>query len=180
LDQVGRSDDHEHTNTHQEFTMKAPSFALTQSLAQRQPADWVMRTGQAVTLCPRAAGVLRVTQGRAWATIDLDRWSPLADAGDHFVVLGQDLHVRAGQRVVLEAWPLTGQASIQLQWLPVATGLACSHWQSRVVEPLHDLGRGLALVARASARLLSGLAGYGDFLLAGRGRVLRGLESNAP
>jgi hypothetical protein len=29
-------------------------------------------------------------------------------------------------------------------------------------------------------RLLAGLAGFGDYLVAGRGRVLRGLESNAP
>ena len=94
-----------------------------------------LSVSEALTLCPCEPGVLRVTQGRMWATIDLDRSRTLADAGDHFVVPGQDLHLRAGQRVVLEAWPVQGQASIQWQWLPVATAAA------------HRYGLGRALVA---------------------------------
>ena len=43
-----------------------------------------------------------------------------------------------------------------------------------------DRARTSRLVARALWRLLGGLAGYTDFLTAGCGRVLRGLESNAP
>jgi Protein of unknown function (DUF2917) len=118
LDRVGRSDDHQHTNTHQEFTMQAAHQApsLVRSLS----------VSEALTLCPREPGVLRVTQGRIWATIDLDRSRTFADAGDHFVVPGQDLYLRAGQRVVLEAWPVQGQTSIQWQWLPVATPMATS------------------------------------------------------
>ena len=79
-----------------------------------------LSASEALTLCPHEPGVLRVTQGRMWATIDLDSSSPVADAGDHFVVPGQDLRLRTGQRVVLEAWPVQGQTSIQWQWLPVA------------------------------------------------------------
>ena len=91
---------------------------------------YLLSVFKAITLCPREAGVVRVTQGRMWATMDLDSGSPVADAGDHFVAPGQDLHLRAGQRVVLEAWPAKGQASIQWQWLPVATPVstfAASH-----------------------------------------------------
>jgi len=48
------------------------------------------------------------------------------------------------------------------------------------VDPVCDIGHGMALVARAMWRLVAGLAGYAEYLTAGRGRVLRGLESNAP
>jgi hypothetical protein len=150
LDHVGRSDDHEHTSTHQEFTMQA---------AHHTPSHVdSISVSEALTLCPREPGVLRVTQGRMWATIDLDRNSPVADAGDHFVAPGQDLHLRAGQRVVLEAWPVQGQTSIQWQWLPATREMGCGRWQNRVAEPLHDLGRVLVLVVRATARLVSARA----------------------
>jgi hypothetical protein len=120
----------------------------------------VLHHGQALSLRPRVAGVFRVTQGRAWATLDVDRTSPVSYAGDHFVMPGQDLVLRAGQRVVLEAWPVEGDDAIALQWMPAAQQGSGSRWQASVVEPLHDLGRGLALVVRASLRLVRGLAGY--------------------
>ena len=142
--------------------------------------SWKLPHGHAVTLKPRTAGVLQVVSGRAWATLDVARHTPLADAGDHFVALGHDLPLRAGQRVVVEAWPYHGQDSVRLQWVPLPESGAASRWQATVVEPARDIGDGLALVARSMLRLLAGLAGFGDYLVAGRGRVLRGLESNAP
>ena len=142
--------------------------------------SWKLPHGHAVTLKPRTAGVLQVVSGRAWATLDVARHTPLSDAGDHFVALGHDLPLRAGQRVVVEAWPYHGQDSIRLQWVPLPESGAASRWQATVVEPARDIGYGLALVARSMLRLLAGLAGFGDYLVAGRGRVLRGLESNAP
>jgi hypothetical protein len=147
-------------STQQEFTMQALSPALSPSLSQPLQASWALRSGQALSLRPRAAGVFRVTQGRAWATLDVDRRSPASDTGDHFVMPGQDLVLRAGQRVVLEAWPVEGDDAIALQWMPAAQQGSGSRWQASVVEPLHDLGRGLALVVRASLRLVRGLAGY--------------------
>jgi hypothetical protein len=143
-------------------------------------APWALPKGSAVTLRPRTAGVLRVVSGRAWATLDVSRHTPLLETGDHFVALGHDLPLRAGQRVVVEAWPYKGQDGIQLQWVAQPEMCLATRWQTNVVEPICDMGRGLALVARALWRLLSGLAGYADFFTAGRGRVLRGLESNAP
>lgn len=41
-------------------------------------------------------------------------------------------------------------------------------------------GAGRALVALVLGRLLAGIAGYADYLVAGRGRVLPPLESNPP
>ncbi|MDZ7921293.1 DUF2917 domain-containing protein [Rhodoferax sp.] len=149
-----------------------------EALAMDEP--WVLPKGRAVTVRPRTAGVLRVVSGRAWATLDVSRHTPLTESGDHFVALGHDLQLRAGQRVVVEAWPYKGQDGIQLQWVAQPQACLATRFQTKVVEPVRDIGHGLALVARALWRLLGGLAGYSDFLTAGRGRVLRGLESNAP
>ena len=141
---------------------------------------WTLPQGRAVTCKPRTTGVLRVISGRAWATLDVSRNTPLTETGDHFVALGHDLQLRAGQRVVVEAWAYKGQDGIQLQWVPAPENCAASRWQAAVVDPVRDIGHGLALVARAMWRLVAGLAGYAEYLTAGRGRVLRGLESNAP
>lgn len=143
-------------------------------------STWTLPQGRAITIKPRTAGVLRVVSGRAWATLDVSRHTPLTETGDHFVALGHDLQLRAGQRVVVEAWAYKGQDGIQLEWVPGPENCMATRWQMRVVEPLRDIGQGLALVARAMGRLLAGLAGYAEFLTAGRGKVLPGLESNAP
>jgi hypothetical protein len=110
----------------------------------------------------------------------VSRHTPITESGDHFVALGHDLQLRAGQRVVVEAWAYKGQDGIQLQWVPQPESVGASRWQARVVEPLKDIGHGLALVVRSMGRLLAGLAGYTEYLTAGRGKVLCGLESNAP
>lgn len=143
-------------------------------------STWSLPQGQAVTIKPRTAGVLRVVSGRAWATLEVSRHTPLTETGDHFVALGHDLRLRAGQHVVVEAWAYKGQDGIQLEWVPQPENCMATRWQANVVQPLRDIGQGLALVVRAMGRLLAGLAGYAEFLTAGRGKVLRGLESNAP
>ena len=55
-----------------------------------------------------------------------------------------------------------------------------SRWQMAVVQPARDMGAALLLVMGAARRLASGLLGYSEFVVAGRGRVLPGLESNQP
>ncbi len=152
----------------------------TQSPSISPLSTWSLPQGHAVTLKPRTAGVLRVVNGRAWATLEVSRFSPLSEAGDHFLAMGHDLRLRAGQRVVVEAWAFKGQAGIQLEWVPEPENCMATRWQANVVQPLRDMGQGMTLVAHAMARLLTGLAGYAEFLTAGRGKVLRGLESNAP
>jgi hypothetical protein len=126
------------------------------------------------------AGVLRVTSGRLWVTLDVAPRSPLYDMGDHMVVLGHDLRLRAGQRVVVEAWPHAGESLTQLQWVEAPPSCMAQRWQTAVAEPVRDLVQGLGLSVRASGRLLTGLLGYAGFFAAGRGRVLSALESNAP
>lgn len=150
------------------------------AVALSADAPWVLAKGRAVTLRPRTAGVLRVVSGRAWATLDVSRHTPLLETGDHFVALGHDLELRAGQRVVVEAWPHKGQDEIKLQWVAQPEPCMATRWQAKVVEPLRDVGHGLALVVRALGRLAAGLAGYANVFAAGRGRVLCGLESNSP
>ena len=149
-------------------------------------APWQLAKGCAVTLRPRTAGVLRVTSGRAWATINPSpwgpraRWNPQDDAGDVFVMPGMNLPLRAGQGVVIESWPAGGAANSTLVWEPVVESALAARWQQAVAEPVRDLGRGFSLVGRAFGRLLMGLGGYAEFLVAGRGKVQACMESNRP
>ncbi len=136
-----------------------------------QDTPWTLPRGQVVTLRPRSAGVLRVLSGRAWATLDVSRYTPLSDSGDHFVAIGHDLQLRAGQRVVVESWPQDGDDAIRLQWLPEAEASIATRWHTRVVAPLYDIGHGLALAARAGWRLLAGLAAYAGYLAHGQGHT---------
>ncbi|MDH4449429.1 MAG: hypothetical protein QE265_02400 [Rhodoferax sp.] len=64
--------------------------------------------------------------------------------------------------------------------MPASERCTASRWQAAVADPVRDIGQGLALVARAMWRLVAGLAGYAEYLTAGRGRVLQRWESNAP
>ncbi|MDZ7937318.1 MAG: DUF2917 domain-containing protein [Rhodoferax sp.] len=143
-------------------------------------APLALGKGQTIAWRAPAAGVLRVTSGRLWVTLDVVPRSPLHDMGDHMVVLGHDLRLRAGQRVVIEAWPHAGESQTRLQWVAESPTRMALCWQTGVAEPVRDLVQGLGLAVRASGRLLTGLMGYAGLFAAGRGRVLSGLESNAP
>lgn len=141
--------------------------SVTMGVAANGNTPWRLVGGSVLSLRPRVAGVLRVASGRAWVTLDVSRNSPVADAGDHFVEPGHDLPLRAGQRLVLEAWPAADFDSIHLVWEPQASPARLAYWQA-------------TLVGRSLSRLLLGLAHYASFLAAGRGRVLHRLESNPP
>lgn len=45
---------------------------------------------------------------------------------------------------------------------------------------MRQLGQALALAVRTLGRVLAGVAGYADYLVAGRCRVLSPMESNPP
>lgn len=156
------------------------------SQASSSSQSWSLRKGQAQTFIPSAAGILRVKHGQVWATLNASSWSPQPrwcpeiDAGDIFVMPGHDLALKAGQRVVLESWPVGDVAASRLQWEPLPASQSSQRWQRSVVQPVHELACGLKVVVRALARLAAGLAGYAEFLVAGRGKVQSCLESNAP
>lgn len=87
-----------------------------------------LNRGEAATLRAPRPGVLRVTQGRIWATLGqpLARGTPRRQpcaateprGGDHFVTPQHDLCVAADQIVVVESWPASDGSSALLEWIP--------------------------------------------------------------
>jgi hypothetical protein len=74
------------------------------------------------------AATLRVTQGRLWATVDGPHHGPTNDQGDLVLNAGERLHLRAGQRVVIESWSgchlERGTGTAYFTWEPDHTGWA--------------------------------------------------------
>ncbi len=153
------------------------------------PGCWKLEAGRALTLRPRESGVLRIAQGRIWVTMDGPRHGHANESGDLFLMPGRGMVVQAGQRLVIESW---GQERAGMAWfswdpMPQRTAQAvdravrrASRWQVAVGQPLRDLGLALGLAGAALGRLVVGVLGLGEFLVAGRGRVLPRLESNQP
>jgi hypothetical protein len=136
LDGEGLGGDHSLPLNELEYAMNASQIS----------APWVLSKGCAVTFSPLRAGVLRVAEGRAWVTFEMPQAARLGDAGDHFVGFGQTLAVRAGQRVVIEAWPAAGASSIRLVWEPLERSQAITNLLSRLKQRLD--WRPLGLPAR--------------------------------
>lgn len=146
------------------------------------PGCWSLRPGRVISLLPREAGMLRIAQGQVWATFDGPHQGHGNESGDHFLQAGQHLLVRAGQRLVFEPWRPVNEAPVYFEWTPVPTTVTvrASRWNATVMQPLQDLGLALLLAGSALARLAMGLAGYGEYLVAGRGRVMAKFEANQP
>lgn len=143
---------------------------------------WSLMSGRAVSLLPCEAGVLRIAQGQVWATLAGSGRGPTVGLGDHFLQAGQELAVPAGQHLVFEPYGAAGDTPVYFDWLPLAAAASVntSRWQQTVVQPLHDLGLALLMAGSALGRLVKGLAGYGEYVVAGRGRVMPKLEANQP
>lgn len=123
--------------------------------------NWAIKTGQALTLHPRTAGVLRVRAGRIWLTQDGPHAHGAGQAaGDQFLESGASVCLLPGQRVVLEAWPQAAGCGTWFAWDPkpscASLGVA-QLWQQGVQEPLQELGRAVVPVAQALGRLAWGL-----------------------
>lgn len=137
----------------------------TNAFAAASRTAWSMERGTARSFRPRTAGLLRVTSGRAWATLTQSasspqaRWCPELDPGDLFVGPGSALPLRAGQTVVIESWPTDRDPCTCLAWEAAAPSPAALLWQDAVRQPAQELGRSLLQAAAASARLLQGLSG---------------------
>jgi Protein of unknown function (DUF2917) len=112
------------------------------NLSQCQPYQqcWVLPPGRAQTFISGAAGVLRVTAGRAWVTLGQGL------AGDDVFLDGStSLALQAGQVVVVEFWPLEPAAQLGLVWEAVPLG---SLLTVPPIELLQVLARSLKNAAR--------------------------------
>jgi hypothetical protein len=124
------------------------------------PGTWKLAHGRAITLQPATDGILRVACGRLWATRNGPHGRTPDDSGDHVLEAGRAMYVRAGERVVVEAWTAAGAS--QFAWDPVfaPAGAAVARRRlnfSAVRQPLADLRLAGALLLRAFAALGSGL-----------------------
>lgn len=140
---------------------------------------WKIGAGGALSLRPARASVLRIARGQAWVTLGRAPRGHGNESGDHFLTAGQALRVPAGRHLVLE--PMDAHP-LYFDWgpVPAASKVHALRWEQSVAQPLRDFGLALSLAGSALLRLLRGLLGYGEFLVAGRGRVLSGYERNPP
>lgn len=143
---------------------------------------WKLMPGRAISLQPRKAGVLSIEQGQVWATFDGSPRVFANELGDHFLQAGQQLAVRAGQHLVFEPYGAANATPVYFEWtpLPESVTLRASRWRVAVMRPLRDLGQAVRMAGLALGQLVLGLAGYSEYLVAGRGRVLSKLETNQP
>lgn len=93
-------------------------------LAQRSApcGSFALCTGRAMALRPHAAAVLHISQGSAWVTLP-------SQPGDHFLQAGDTLHIRAGDRVVMEPWRrradhMPATETLYFDWDPVPLQIA--------------------------------------------------------
>lgn len=141
------------------------------SSAGQLPGTWKLGAGRAITLQPAEQGVLRVAHGRIWATFDGPHHGPRNDQGDHVVGVGERLWVRAGQRIVIQAWDREQPA--YFSWDPATAPVAArSVSLAGVLQPLADLRLALAFGAGAAARLAAGVARLAWDVVAVRERAL--------
>ena len=140
------------------------------------PGTWKLGAGRAITLAPREDAILRVGHGALWVTFEGQYGNSPADSGDHFLTVGQQVTVQAGQRVVLEPMGATRSAPAYFNWEPlpalVAPPLrATSRWQMAVVQPLADLRLAALMGLGAAGRLVAGVFGLAGDVALGRDRT---------
>lgn len=158
--------------------MHTPTTLDTHQSLRSAPlsGSWKLDAGRALTLRPRTGGLLRITQGRVWLTLESVHDNAQA-AGDLFLVPGRALVVQAGQRVVLESSDAERAAAAHFSWEPLAQAQARAlqgalgargRWQQAVAQPVRDLGLALGQAGTALGRLVQGVAGLAASPLASR------------
>ncbi|GAC1602108.1 MAG: hypothetical protein NVS3B2_05510 [Ramlibacter sp.] len=150
-------------------------MAVTTRMKSHQSAvdlagTWKLAGGVAITLRPREAGVLRIAQGSVWATSDAPRCGFPNAQGDHVLGAGDQLAVRRGERVVIEAWDRSLPA--YFLWGPLQQPASQRAGIAELAQPVDDLRRAVELGAGAAGRLLAALARLGWAWL-GRERTAR-------
>lgn len=154
--------------------MQTRSESASRTTSRR---GWVVAAHQALSLRPAGCSELRIIGGDAWVT--LQQTHPDEGVVDHVLRAGETLAVPAGAHLVMEPWT-SGQA-LRFDWTEWSGAQARPQRFAReVVAPSRELAQALGQAAVAFGRLLRGVAGYGEFLVAGRGRVLSRFESNPP
>jgi hypothetical protein len=131
-----------------------------------------------MSLRPKKTAVLRIFCGQVWVTLGGPYQGAPNDLGDRFLGPGDVLAVPAGARMVMEPIAAPGDSGpVHFDWSDAAVSAAPSRFAREVVSPTRELGAALGQAGWALSRVLRGLLGYSEFLVAGRGRVLSPLES---
>ncbi|GAB2601462.1 hypothetical protein GCM10027034_38330 [Ramlibacter solisilvae] len=137
--------------------------------APRLPGTWKLPAGRALTLQPREAGRLKVAHGQIWATYDGPHPGALNEMGDHVVGTGEELQLRAGQRMVIEAWNSGTPAYFSWDPIPVQRTARVPNFAA-VLQPLADLRHALLLGGDGLGRLVGGIARLAWQFAAGKDR----------
>jgi len=156
--------------------MALESLSQTQqSLSGTQlPGTWKLGAGRAMTLRPREDAVLRVAHGRMWVTFEGPHRGHGNELGDHFLHVGEQITVQAGQRVVIESMGFKREAPAYFNWEPMPMLVRepvrlAGRWHLAVVQPLADLRLAALLGLGAAGRLAAGLVGLAADVARGRG-----------
>ena len=149
------------------------------------PGCWKLAPERAVTLNPTEAGVLRIAQGRVWATLDGPHQGPANDWGDVVLHSGEQLQLLPGQQVVVEPFGDAVNEPAYFSWEPStarskAVPSVEPSWHGALTRPLANADDGIRMSLRATGRMGSAMRAFLRYFVAGRGRVLSPLESNQP
>ncbi|MBP6852978.1 MAG: DUF2917 domain-containing protein [Rhodoferax sp.] len=149
------------------------------------PECWKLVPERAVTLHPDGAGILRISGGRVWATVDGPHHGPANDWGDVVLRSGEQLQLLPGQQVVVEAYGEAVNEPAYFSWEPAPTvpaqhGFVPSPWGDALARPMLRFDLALPTLLAGVARGLAWLGNLLHWLVQGRGRVLSPMEFNQP
>ena len=162
------------------------SLKLQQSpLGGVLPECWKLVPDRAVTLLPDGAGVLRVSRGRVWATLNGPHQGPANDWGDVVLRGGEQLKLLPGQQLVVEVYGEAVNEPAYFSWEPsraasAEAGPAASPWGDPLARPLLPASNYLPRLAGSAGRLLGRVGKLLLWLVPGRGRALSPMEFNQP
>jgi hypothetical protein len=153
----------------------------------RVAGGWRLAQGRALGLHPAHPAELRILRGHVWVTLG-DAMQQSGHAGDHvagdvFLHAGDVLRVPRGARLVMESLAESAEPTVLFDWVEGpnrAMRDRPGRFRREVLAPGQDLALALRQAGLAFARLLRGLLGYSEFLVAGRGKVLTHFEGNPP
>ncbi len=163
------------------------AVAVSSKIRTCMAGAWSLAHGRALGLHAGRPSELRILRGHVWVTLgDAVERSGSAGAhvaGDLFLQSGDVLRVPPRARLVMESLDTASEPAVLFDWIEDPRRSLRDRpgrFRREVLAPGHDLALALRQAAFAFARLVRGLLGYGEFLVAGRGRVLSRFEGNPP